>query len=234
MNNEKTITGAPHSRAVRPYIFPYYRHSAFAFWAEAWRARFSKFECSPICIGGHMKIPLRTRRPRDSMPRPWSCSLPVAGGTGSRATFGTLAIALALFSMHARAQTPTCAPVPTPPGCNSVTTDDLGNVAIGTGSLGKVQTLDLFASGAGNTAAGEESLFSNTGGYGNTAIGMYSLHYNTTGNGNTAAGANALLENTIGVVNTAVGSGALQQNTTGQLNTATGVGALSSNSTGNN
>jgi hypothetical protein len=100
----------------------------------------------------------------------------------------------------------------------------------------------------GNTAAGQNALFSlTTGGY-NTAIGFFSLEavktssFNTavgagalfanTGDENTATGAGALLNNTIGDHNTANGESALFKNSTGSANTAVGSEALSNNTTG--
>jgi hypothetical protein len=108
--------------------------------------------------------------------------------------------------------------------------------------------------GAGNTAAGQSALFSNTTGFDNTAAGQNALYANTTGYWNTAAGQGALQANTgndtctgsgnplscctgtgagnCGTGNTAAGSGALQANTTGYYNTAAGAAALFSNTTG--
>src|ERR1700686_4796614 len=58
----------------------------------------------------------------------------------------------------------------------------------------------------GNTAEGENALFSNTtGGAGNTAIGAEALFSNTTGNNETATGFAALDHNTVGLYNTAYG-----------------------------
>jgi hypothetical protein len=48
----------------------------------------------------------------------------------------------------------------------------------------------------GNTAEGQNALFSLTSGTFNTAIGLFSLRSNTTGSLNTATGAGALLSNT--------------------------------------
>jgi Chaperone of endosialidase len=83
----------------------------------------------------------------------------------------------------------------------------------------------------GNTAEGQNALFSlTTGGY-NTAVGYFSLRSDTTGSYNTAVGAGALLANT-GDQNTATGVGALLSNTTGRANTANGTFALFSNTIG--
>ena len=84
----------------------------------------------------------------------------------------------------------------------------------------------------GNTAEGDDALFSLITGFGNTAIGNDALFGTTTGNFNTANGASALTSNTTGSFNTANGYAALQNNTTGEANTANGYIALSSNTTG--
>ena len=68
----------------------------------------------------------------------------------------------------------------------------------------------------GNTAEGQNALFSlATGGF-NTAVGFLSLRSNTTGGFNTAIGAGTLLANTADQ-NTATGAGALLSNTTGGI-----------------
>jgi hypothetical protein len=85
----------------------------------------------------------------------------------------------------------------------------------------------------GNTAEGDDALFSLTSGIGNTSIGDSALFSNTTGNHNTATGANALNSNTTGYSNTANGNLALRKNTTGHVNTAIGAEALRLNTTGN-
>jgi uncharacterized coiled-coil protein SlyX len=83
----------------------------------------------------------------------------------------------------------------------------------------------------GNTAEGQNALFSlTTGGY-NTANGWNSLHTVSSGRFNTAFGAATLFANT-GDHGTAVGAGALLSNTTGLSNTATGAFALLINTTG--
>jgi len=100
----------------------------------------------------------------------------------------------------------------------------------------------------GNTAEGQDALFSLTTGTFNTAVGFLSGHAFTTGNLNTAIGAGALLlthadENTAtgagallnssgGFGNTAVGAFALFSDTDGDFNTAIGDGALFHNTTG--
>jgi len=83
----------------------------------------------------------------------------------------------------------------------------------------------------GNTAEGQNALFSLiTGGF-NTAIGFFSLRADTTGQFNTAIGAGTLLSNTADE-NTATGTGALLNNTAANHNTADGAFALLSNTTG--
>jgi hypothetical protein len=83
----------------------------------------------------------------------------------------------------------------------------------------------------GNTAEGQNALFSlTTGGY-NTAVGFSSLRSDTTGAFNTAVGAGALFANTASE-NTATGVAALFSNITGIHNTANGVFTLFLNSIG--
>jgi len=83
----------------------------------------------------------------------------------------------------------------------------------------------------GNTAEGQNALFSLTNGTYNTGIGFLSLKSNTDGRFNTAIGAGALLANT-GGINTATGAGALLSNMTGFRNTADGTFALFNNTDG--
>jgi hypothetical protein len=85
--------------------------------------------------------------------------------------------------------------------------------------------------GRNNTAIGEEALFSNTTGHRNTANGYQALFSNTTGDENTAIGDAALLAND-GIANTAIGEEALKNNTTGTENTAIGEGALKNDTGG--
>src|SRR5882762_4745327 len=66
----------------------------------------------------------------------------------------------------------------------------------------------------GNTAEGQNALFSLTTGPYNTAVGLFSLMTITDAGYNTAIGAGTLLVNTEGE-NTATGAGALFSNTTG-------------------
>jgi len=83
----------------------------------------------------------------------------------------------------------------------------------------------------GNTAEGQNALFSRTTGGYNTAVGFFSLRGLTDGSFNTATGAGALLSNTADE-NTATGAGALLSNTIGDFNTAIGGFALLSNQEG--
>ncbi len=103
-----------------------------------------------------------------------------------------------------------------------------GNTAEGDNALFSLTT------GTGNTAVGSNALFNNTTGRNNTAVGDVALQNNTTGIDNTAIGVLALTDNSIGNSNTAIGFFALFSNTTGNSNTATGVEALINNSTGSN
>ncbi|MGC1321535.1 MAG: tail fiber domain-containing protein, partial [Candidatus Udaeobacter sp.] len=84
----------------------------------------------------------------------------------------------------------------------------------------------------GNTAEGDNALFTLTTGASNTAIGFAALGSDTTGDFNTAIGFAALGSNTAGDLNTAEGSGALLLNTTGSSNTASGNNALFHNTSG--
>jgi Chaperone of endosialidase len=83
----------------------------------------------------------------------------------------------------------------------------------------------------GNTAEGQNALFSLTTGGFNTAVGFLSLRSDTTAGFNTAIGAGTLAANTA-ARNTATGAGALLSNTTAPGNTADGAFALLSNTTG--
>jgi trimeric autotransporter adhesin len=148
-----------------------------------------------------------------------------------KTAYWTLAVVLALSSSWVHAQTPTCAALPSPPGCNSVTSDNGENTAMGTGALASLMN-SAFNYGFSNTAAGYHALYFNTTGWDNTALGVEALLHNTTGLANTALGQQALASNTTGGSNTASGSGALGQNTTGDSNTAVGYSALVSNTTG--
>ncbi len=85
----------------------------------------------------------------------------------------------------------------------------------------------------GNTAEGQNALFSLTTGGFNTAVGFLSLRSDTTSGFNTAFGAGTLLANTADD-NTATGAGALLSNVTGFGNTANGAFALFNNTGGFN
>src|SRR5438874_259053 len=105
---------------------------------------------------------------------------------------------------------------------------------IGLALLPKAQAVSPAPDGGypgGNTAEGQNSLFSLTSGGYNTALGYFSLRSDTTGQFNTAIGAGTLLANTADQ-NTATGAGALLSNSTGSQNTASGSFALSANTTG--
>ena len=101
-----------------------------------------------------------------------------------------------------------------------------GNTAEGDNALFSLTT------GANNTAIGQAALFTNTTGSNNTTNGTDALADNTTGSFNTANGFTALFHNTTGIENTANGLSALQENTTGSFNTANGVDALFGNTIG--
>jgi Chaperone of endosialidase len=102
-----------------------------------------------------------------------------------------------------------------------------GNTAEGDNALFSLTT------GEFNTAEGLNTLGSNTTGFQNTATGVNALIFNTTGSQNTATGVNALFSNTTGFQNAATGVQALFNNTTGFHNAATGFQALLANRTGN-
>ena len=101
-----------------------------------------------------------------------------------------------------------------------------GNTAEGQNALFSLTT------GPFNTANGYEALKDNTTGEANTANGAHALANNTTGDNNTANGFQALFKNTTGVLNTAIGGEALFSNTTGERNTVLGFQALRGNTTG--
>jgi trimeric autotransporter adhesin len=88
------------------------------------------------------------------------------------------------------------------------------------------------AYGAGNTAEGQDAVFSLGSGFWNTALGFQALYYDTTGSINTAAGYAALHTNITGDYNTAYGSTSLYHNTHANFNTAIGHGALFDNTIG--
>jgi trimeric autotransporter adhesin len=117
-------------------------------------------------------------------------------------------------------------------------------IAIALGSFALVQSMEALSPvpdggyPGGNTAEGQNALFSLTTGTYDTAIGFSALKSNTEGQFNTAIGAGALLANVgdqstgDGVENTAIGAGALLSNTKGVQNTANGAFALFSNTEG--
>ena len=74
----------------------------------------------------------------------------------------------------------------------------------------------------GNTAEGNNALFSRTTGIWNTAIGFEALKSDTTGSANTATGLQALLRNLGGSENSAIGVQALSNNISGSRNIAVG------------
>jgi len=86
----------------------------------------------------------------------------------------------------------------------------------------------------GNTAAGEDALFSLTTGTDNTAVGIHALYSNTFGSINTAIGAHALESNSSGFSdgNVAVGAYALKNNISGFVNVSVGAYALGDNTSG--
>ncbi|MEI6596444.1 MAG: hypothetical protein WCO28_12840, partial [Bacteroidota bacterium] len=112
------------------------------------------------------------------------------------------------------------------------------NTAIGDSALKSNIYSEMTGAGAiggyGNTAIGQNSLYTNTSGYWNTASGYQSLYFNTSGHDNTASGNQSLYYNTNGSYNIADGPRALFYNTTGFYNTAYGNHALYSNTTGSN
>ena len=81
----------------------------------------------------------------------------------------------------------------------------------------------------GNTAEGDDALFSLTTGNINTAVGFRALLNHMEGPGNTAIGYAALSGQRFGLYNTAVRANALVNVENGCLNTATGAYALYSN-----
>jgi len=121
-----------------------------------------------------------------------------------------LALILALCASVVHAQTPTCSG----PGCNSVTSDENTNTAMGTLALACVTGTD----GTANTASGYSALASDTTGNYNDASGHAALYSNTSGTGNEASGHAALYSNTTGSYNVAVGYGAGYDQTTGSNN----------------
>ena len=117
------------------------------------------------------------------------------------------------------------------PGAQAVSPPPTGGYPGGNTAEGE-NALFSLTTGPYNTAMGDHALYSNTTGGTNTATGGYSLNSNTTGFNNTASGFDALGANTTGWENTANGALALFFNTTGDNNTAMGTGALQTNTTG--
>jgi len=93
------------------------------------------------------------------------------------------------------------------------------------------EALKVLTTGAGNTAVGWRSLFSDGIGSFSTAIGVGALALNNA-DSNTAVGAAALLLNTTGSDNTAIGTATLVHNDSGTFNIAIGDDTLSNNVSG--
>ena len=104
---------------------------------------------------------------------------------------------------------------------------DRGNTAEGDDAL-----FSLTSTASSNTALGFQALFNDTTGDDNTATGFVALSSTTTGSNNTATGSHALASNQTGRSNTATGFYALNENRSGFQNTATGAGALERNQNG--
>jgi len=122
-------------------------------------------------------------------------------------------IGLAFFTLLSQMQ----AVVPPPDGCYPNFTTAEG-----------CDALNSLMTGAGNTAVGWRSLFSDSGGSYNTGVGAGTLALNRS-DFNTAVGAAALLLNTSGTENVAVGTDALVYNNDGTQNVAVGVFAMFNN-----
>jgi len=86
--------------------------------------------------------------------------------------------------------------------------------------------------GHGNTAIGQETLFSNTTGEQNIAIGSNALNTNNAGSNNIAIGSLSLWINTTGGGNIGIGTNSLFNLDGGDYNTTIGIGAGSSITTG--
>ncbi|HEX4917504.1 MAG TPA: hypothetical protein VFV43_06380, partial [Limnobacter sp.] len=108
-----------------------------------------------------------------------------------------------------------------------------GNVALGDGVLGQMNTLGWGdESGSWNTGVGYQALYKNDYGDENSALGYKTLYENTSGYYNVAVGGWSLYSNTSGYLNTAIGYQALYANTTARRNVAVGGYALSANTEG--
>src|SRR5207244_4610587 len=83
----------------------------------------------------------------------------------------------------------------------------------------------------GNTAEGDNALFSLTTGPDNTANGFQALYSDTTGNDNTATGFDALNHNTTSNNNTASSAAPLDSNTTSNNNTHNSAAPLTNKNT---
>jgi hypothetical protein len=116
-----------------------------------------------------------------------------------------------------------CAEASQPP--DTVTSDGLGNTAMGTDALLNLPASTQYNYSIHNTAAGNDALYSTTTGANNTAFGYLALYANTTGKGNEAHGAYALYGNTTGIRNIGIGSNALYDNVSGSYNIAVGFDA---------
>jgi hypothetical protein len=116
------------------------------------------------------------------------------------------------------------------PSVKAVSPEPDGGYPSGNTAEGQ-DALFSLATGTYNTAVGYFALKTNIAGFYNTAIGAGAL-FSSTADENTATGAGALLSNTSGFQNTAYGAFGLINNTEGSENTAVGDSALFSNTTG--
>ncbi len=94
--------------------------------------------------------------------------------------------------------------------------------------------MSATATGAQNTAVGNEALKANTSGANNIAVGNESANRLTTGSGNVALGSLALRYATTGGSNNAIGYGALSAVTTASNNIGIGTGSGERLTTGAN
>jgi hypothetical protein len=114
---------------------------------------------------------------------------------------------------------------------DTVSSDTLGDTALGTGALMQVQHYETSSSGVYDTGVGFDAGFSITTGNDNTAFGYRAVYSNETGTGNTGVGSHALYASSASG-NTAMGGYALYNSSTGPDNTAVGFAALYSARTG--